>query len=215
MQKRTSRFVILAIVVIGILAAVNWRWNVANPPQASHFHEHLLGNHDHDEHEHEAEQPEPPELPTELIPPNGELGDKSAKVVVLWTYPSGCGHCAEAYQLLVALTEAYQGKVRATFANSESEEAKPLGKEGGFSGAGLAINGKTKLKIKESGKVREVTFTGLVGSEWTKQDLILAVHEEVSKVYGPMPMPEVKPPGEEPPDAEPGHIEAHTEEHHH
>lgn len=104
-------------------------------------------------------------------------GPENAAVKVVAYYPGG--H-EETLALVKSLMETFPGQVSVEIVDWRRPEGLKRRDDDGFSCGTVAINGKNTFDLVEDGKPVKVLFVRRVDAEWTAEDLLAAVKQELA-----------------------------------
>ena len=105
-------------------------------------------------------------------------GPEDAPVKVEAYYP---GRHEDTLAAVKDLLKIFPGKVRVEIIDWRTEEGMKRRDACGLTCAGVMINGKNAFELEVNGQKRKVLFVRGINGEWTKDDLIAAVRQELEK----------------------------------
>ncbi len=109
-------------------------------------------------------------------------GPESAPVKVVAYYPGRHENTLEAIKRLL---ETFPGQVSVEIVDWRRPEGLKRRDESGLTCAGITINGKNAFDLEIDGKTAKVMFVRGIDGDWTEQDLVAAVKQELNRAAKP------------------------------
>lgn len=118
------------------------------------------------------------------------VGDPNAKIKIECILPSETGCHASIIKLLQDVAKRFPDKIYARFQSMGAMGGKAVTEKVGQMCAGVVINGNVHFELKDKkGHVREVNLVGTAPAHFSLQDVVDALTQVYTEVYGPPEKP--------------------------